>query len=223
MPGIGPDGITNYIFYSGVIQVKIFGNFNKMSMYTYKGYCGGLYILNYNSIYNHYLPTSYSFTNISNISLNDPSDIIYSRYIDLNQTSQLFTHSYGNSINNYNIITKDSSNNILFNNVPFSLTTQYRMKIGKYIFFNMSNLFLTFMTNNKPVTTDFYNGGFYFTTGLSPNGDSYPFNKGYYTYVNGIINYLNPITITVTGDFVSLSICSDNGYNGGKNIISYHL
>jgi hypothetical protein len=27
MPGIGPDGITNYIFYSGVIQVKIFGNF----------------------------------------------------------------------------------------------------------------------------------------------------------------------------------------------------
>lgn len=221
MTGIGPDGITNYIFYSGVIQVKIFGNFNKMSIYTYKGYCGGLYILNYNSIYNHYLPTSYSFTNDSNIVLNDPPDIIYSTYIYLKQTTQLFRHSYGNSINNYNIITKDSSNNIMFNNIPFSLTTQYRMKIGTYIFFNMSDLFLTFMTNNKPVTSDFYNGGFYFTTGTSPNGDSYSFNKGYYTYVNGTLNYLNPITITVTNDFVSLSICSTDGYNGGKNLITY--
>ena len=221
MKGIGPDGITNYIFYSGVIQVKILGNFNKMSIYTYKGYCGGFYILNYNEIYNTYLPHSYAFTNINNLVLNDPPDIVYSTYINLNQTTKLFTHSYGNSSNTYNVITKDASNNIIFNDIPFSSTTQYRMKIGTYIFFNMSNLFLTFMTNNKPVTNDFYNGGFYFTTNKSPNGDSYPFNKGYNTYVNGTINYLNPITLTVTGDFVCLSICSTNGYNGGQNLISY--
>ena len=245
--GPGPDGNTNYTFYSGVIQIKILGNFNKISMYTFnKGYCKGLYILNYGSKYNTYLPHSYAFTNISIPLLNDPLPIVYSNSKQLNSTTLDFTGDNGSTIVknierqsiHYNVILSDPSNNIVFvdlssnantlgnvvinnlsnNIIPYSSTTQYTMKKGTYVFFNLSGLFITFMTNNKKIViNDRYNIGFFFSKGSAPNGDSYIFNKSDQTSVA----LLKPIVITVTGDFGYLSICTPNGYNGGKDLIAY--
>lgn len=218
--GVGPDGITNYTFYTGVIQVKILGDFYKMSIYTIKGYCGGLYILNYGSTYDNYLPHSYNFTNIIKNTLNDPPVINYSSIPlnDLNGDVPFITSS-GKARNKYNIITKDLQNNILFNNIAYNSTTQYSMKKGTYIFFNVSGLFITFMTNNKPLISigDTLNN----FTALSPNGDKYIFNTSEMSISNSIITYSNAITVTVTDNFGYLSICTPSGYNGGQNLLTW--
>jgi len=219
--GVGPDGITNYLFYSGIIQVKILGNFNKMSIYTNKGYCGGLYILNYGSMYDTYLPHSYEFTNIIRNTLFDPPVISYTNLILLNPTDTLFTSSYLQSITTYNIISKDANNNLLFNNISYNSTNQYIMKKGTYIFYNISGLFVTFMTNNKPVKSIGDNTGFFFTSAYSPNGDLYKFNKSQITSVNFVTVYFSPITVTVTDNFGYLSICTQSGYNGGQNLLGW--
>ena len=225
--GPGPDGITNYTFYSGVIQVKILGNFNKMSIFTFnKDYCGGLYLLNYGDYYNTYLPHSYSFTNITNNILNDPPSKTYNTFIPLNSTTLNFggfeCTTTGKPKNSYNIITTDSNGNFVFadfngNIIPYSSTTQYTMTRGNYVFFNITNQFITFMTNNKPVTSLGYNIGIYFTSTTAPNGDIYTFNKSDKTS----LALLKPIIVEVTGNFKYLSICTPNGYNGGQNLFSY--
>jgi hypothetical protein len=56
---VGPDSIK---YYSGVIQVKVLGNFNQISIYTEDGYCGEN-ILIYGSEFNQFVPHSYSFVN----------------------------------------------------------------------------------------------------------------------------------------------------------------
>ena len=119
--GPGPDGITNYNFYSGVIQVKILGNFNQMSIYTYNyGYAGGYRILTYGSQFDNYIPHSYNFTNESNLLLTDininyptnqtpliPSPFSY----DLNISFIDNINNYSNYPNTaYNIITLSDSN-----------------------------------------------------------------------------------------------------------------
>jgi hypothetical protein len=245
--GPGPDGNTNYTFYSGVIQIKILGNFNKISMYTFnKGYCKGLYILNYGSIYNTYLPHSYVFTNINKPLLIDPVPIVYTNSRALNSTILDFTGDNGSTIVknvqrpsiHYNVILSDAFSNILFvdlssnadssgnvvinrlsnNIIPYSATTQYTMKKGTYVFFNLSGLFITFMTNNKSIViNDRYNAGAFFSKGSAPNGDAYIFNKSDKTS----LALLKPIVITVTGNFGYLSICTPYGYNGGKDLITY--
>lgn len=219
----GPDGTTNYPFYTGVIQVKILGNFNQMSMYTNKGYCGGLYILNYGPYYDNYLPHSYDFTDIVKSTLIDEPNISYNNYISLNPTTKfnVFTSSYEQSSTTYNIISRDTNNNILFNNNPYNSTTQYTMKTGIYIFFNVSGLFVTFMTNNKPVISNGYNVGFFFTNSEAPNGDKYIFNKSDQTVLDNVNIYLNPIIVTVTNNFGYLSICTPTGYNGGQNLLGW--
>ena len=247
----GPDGYTNYTFYSGVIQIKIIGNFNKMSIYTFnRGYCNGLYILNYGSIYNTYLPHSYPFTNIINPILNDPIPIVYSNSKKLNSTTLDFTGDNGSTIISstnglierqsihYNVILSDAFDNIVFVDlssnadtagnvvintlsnyvIPYNSTTQYTMKKGTYVFFNLSGLFITFMINNKNIViNDRYNTGVYFTKGSAPNGDLYIFNKSDQTS----LALLKPIVITVTGDFGYLSVSTPYGYNGGKDLIAY--
>jgi len=245
--GPGPDGNTNYIFYSGVIQIKILGNFNKMSIYTFnKGYCKGLYILNYGSKYNTYLPHSYPFTNITKNVLSDPLPIVYSINKPLNPTIFDFTGDNGSTIvsgisrpaMSYNVILSDARSNIVFvdmlanadisgnvvitqlsnNIIPYNSNTQYTMKKGTYVFFNLSGLFITFMTNNKSIViNDRYNAGFFFTKGSAPNGDAYIFNQSDQTS----LALLKPIVITVTGDFGYLSMCTPYGYNGGKDLIAY--
>lgn len=245
--GPGPDGNTNYIFFSGVIQIKILGNFNKMSIYTFnKGYCKGLYILNYGNTYNTYLPHSYSFTNISKPILNDALPIVYTINKPLNSTTLDFTGDYGSTIVknvqrqaiNYNVILSDPDNNIVFvdmsanadsqgnvvitrlsnNIIPYNSNTQYTVKKGTYVFFNLSGLFITFMTNNKSIIiNDRYNAGFFFTKGSAPNGEAYIFNQSDQTS----LALLKPIVITVTGDFGNLSMCTPYGYNGGKDLITY--
>ena len=245
--GPGPDGTTNYTFFSGVIQIKILGNFNKMSMYTFnKGYCKGLYILNYGSTYNNYLPHSYPFTNISKTILSDPLPIIYNNSKPLNSTTVDFTGDNGSTIISnverkaitYNVILSDAQSNIVFvdmsanadssgnvvitrlsnNIIPYNSTTQYTMTKGTYVFFNLSDLLITFMTNNKSIIIkDRYNIGFFFTNGSAPNGDSYIFNQSDQTSVA----LLKPIVITVTGNFGYLSMCTPYGYNGGKDLIAY--
>ena len=225
--GPGPDGITNYTFYSGVINVKILGNFNEMSMYTYnKGYCGGLYLFKYDEYYDTYLPHSYSFTNITNSALDDPPFQSYNTFIPLNSTIIDFTKlegtSVGKPINSYNIITKDSNGNFVFSDVngniiPYNSTTQYTMTNGTYVFYNLTNQFITFMTKNKPVKAIGYNIGIYFTSTTAPNGDIYTFNKGDQTATA----LLKPIIVQVTGNFGYLSICTPNEYNGGQHLFSY--
>lgn len=70
--GNGPNN-TPYTFYTGIIQIKVLGNFNKMSIYTSSNrYSGGYYILIYGSQYNNRIPCSYSFTDETNDQLNDP-------------------------------------------------------------------------------------------------------------------------------------------------------
>lgn len=224
----GPDGITNYTFYSGIIQVKILGNFNKMSIFTLNGYSGGLYKLIYNSSYDNHLPHSYDFTNITIATLSDIS-VSYSNYIALNSADISFTSSFGYSSSNYNIITSDTSNRILFNGIAYNASTQYTMKNGIYVFFNMSPLFITFMTKNKTdsVTSEGYNIGAFFTSGSSPNGDSYIFNKSDSSrlLVNNVsqLIYLKPIIVTVTNNFFNLSMCTTSGYNGGQNLLYYKV
>lgn len=245
--GPGPDGNTNYEFFSGVIQIKILGNFNKMSIYTFnKGYCKGLYILNYGNRYNTYLPHSYPFTNINKSILSDPLPIVYTINKPLNSTILDFTGDNGSTIVkdvqrqaiNYNVILSDARSNIVFvdmsanadsagnvvitrlsnNIIPYNSTTQYTMKKGTYVFFNLSGLFITFMTNNKSITiNDRYNAGFFFTKGSAPNGDPYIFNQSDQTS----LALLKPIVITVTGNFGYLSVCTPYGYNGGKDLIAY--
>ena len=245
--GPGPNGNTNFTFYSGVIHVKILGNFNKMSMYTYnKGYCKGLYILNYGSSYNNYLPHSYSFTNINKPLLMDPTPVIYTNSKPLNSTIIDFTGDNGSTIVknisrasiNYNVILTDANSNFVFVDlssnadsqgnivistlsnykIPYNSNTQYKMKKGTYVFFNLSELFVTFMTNNKQIIiNDRYNAGFFFSNGSAPNGDPYIFNKSDKTS----LALLKPIVITVTGDFGYLSMCTPYGYNGGKDLLVY--
>jgi len=245
--GPGPDGYTNYTFFSGVIQIKILGNFNQMSIYTFnKGYCNGSYILNYGNTYNTYLPHSYPFTNIDKLILSDPEPILYTNSIPLNSTTVDFIGDNGSTIVksverqaiNYNVILSDANSNIVFvdmlanadtagnivitrlsnNIIPYNSTTQYTMKKGTYVFFNLSGLFITFMTNNKSIIiNDRYNVGFFFTKGSAPNGDPYIFNKSDQTS----LALLKPIVITVTGNFGYLSVCTPYGYNGGKDLITY--
>jgi hypothetical protein len=245
--GPGPDGNTNYDFYSGIIQVKILGNFNKLSMYTFnKGYCNGRYMLNYHKRYNNYLPHSYAFTNISITDLNDPAPITYTDSMQLNSTTRDFTDTIlvvngttsGNPITSYNVIQNDNLGNIVFtqltnsdvdssgnlipsrilnNKIPYSSTKQYTMTNGTYVFFNMSDYYITFMTKNKSVTSNGKNVGVYYFIGTAPNGDEYIFNKSDSTS----IALLKPIIVTVTGNFGYLSISTPNGYNGGQNLITY--
>jgi hypothetical protein len=87
--------MRNYTFYSGIIQVKILGDFGKMSMYTYNyGYCGGQYILEYNKFYDNYIPHSYSFNNITKTILNDPFIPVPTNSIELRRAPYAFTSSY---------------------------------------------------------------------------------------------------------------------------------
>jgi len=245
--GPGPDGNTNYTFYSGVIQVKVIGNFNKMSIYTFnKGYCKGRYVLNYGKQYNNYLPHSYPFTNINRPLLTESLPVIYNNSIALNSTLLDFTGDNGSTIvtgisrqsSNYNVILSDSSGNIVFvdlssnansagnvvinnlenNIIPYNSTTQYTMKKGTYVFFNLSGLFITFMVNNKSIViNERYNAGYFFFNGTAPNGDQYIFNKSDKT----ALALLKPIVITVTNNFGYLSIATPSGYNGGKDLIAY--
>jgi len=225
--GSGPDGITNYTFYSGVIQVKVVGDFNKMSIYTLnKGYCGGLYLLNYDEYYNNFLPHSYSFTNIQNHLLNDPIPTIYNTFIPLNSTNLDFSNDNGTSfnkpINSYNVIQLDTTGNFVFtdvvgNKIPYNSKTQYTMTKGTYVFFNDTPFYIAFLTKNKPVNATGYNVGSYFTISNAPNGDLYTFNKSEKT----VLALLNPIIVKVENDFGYLSISTTNKYSGGQNIISY--
>ena len=245
--GPGPDGNTNYDFYSGIIQVKIVGNFNKMSMYTFnKGYCNGRYMLNYHKRYNNYLPHSYAFTNISITDVNDPEPITYNNLIQLNSTILNFADTLtvvngttsGNPITSYNVIQNDNLGNIVFtrltnsdvdlsgnlipsrisnNKIPYSSTTQYSMTNGTYVFFNMSEYYITFMTKNKSVSSNGKNVGIFYFIGSAPNGDEYIFNKS----DQSSLALLKPIIVNVTGNFGYLSISTPNGYNGGQNLITY--
>jgi hypothetical protein len=238
--GPGPDGINNYLFYKGVIQVRVLGNFNKMSLYTFnKGYCGGLYLLTYDSIFDANIPHSYSFNNIINTTLSDPSPVVYNTVYELNSTTIDFTGTNGTSFDisssSYNIIQKDSNGRIVFTNmtnlittnlsdvylqskrIAYSSTTQYTMTKGTYVFFNISGLYITFMTKNKPVFSSGTNVGSFFTSGTSPNGDRYTFNIS----DKSLLALLKPIIVTVTDNFGYLSICTPTGYNGGQNLITY--
>lgn len=225
--GPGPDGITNYVFYTGVIQVKILGNFYKMSLYTLnKGYCGGFELLTYDNIFNTNLPHTYPFNNIPNLNFNDPLPIIYNREIELNKTTIDFKGKNGTTFtkprSSYNVIKKDTNNRIVFtdnfdNIISYSATTQYTMKKGTYVFFNLSGLFITFMTKNKPIIVNSYNVGNFYISGKAPNEDKYIFNISDQTY----LALLKPIIITVTENFGYLSISTLTGYNGGQNLINY--
>ena len=242
--GPGPDGITNILFYSGIIQVKIIGDFFKMSMYTFnKGYCGGYSILKYDTSFNNYLPHSYDFTDTSNNNFNDLEPIAYNVFIPLKSTTvdfKLDGSSYGKLIDSFNIIQNDSSGNLVFadlsgadidslkniittksyNSYPYNRTTQYTMTKNKtYVFYNLSNSYITFMTNRKEsyVTSSGDNTGIYYIIGSSPNKETYIFNTSERTS----IALLKPIIVKVTGDFGYLSISTLNGYNGGQNLISY--
>jgi hypothetical protein len=108
-----------------------------------------------------------------------------------------------------------------YNTYPYNRTTQYTMKLvqnATYVFYNISNFYITFMTNHKTsITSSTTNTGSLYTTGSSPNGESYIFNKSEVTP----LALLKPIIIKVTDDFGYLSICTLNGYNGGQNLITY--
>ena len=238
--GPGPDGITNYLFYKGVIQVKVLSDFNQMSLYTLdKEYCGGKYLLTYGSIFDANIPHSYPFNTMYNRSLDDPEPIVYNTFILLNSTTIDFTGingtSFSNSSTSYNIIQKDAFGRIVFTDmsglditnlsdvylqgrrIAYSSTTQYKMTTGTYVFFNMSGLFITFMTKNKPVSAVGTNVGSFYTFGTSPNGDRYTFNISDQTTVA----LLKPIIVTVTGNFGYLSMCTPTGYNGGRHLLRY--
>jgi hypothetical protein len=241
--GPGPDGISNILFYSGVIQVKIIAGFFKMSMYTFnKGYCGGYGILNYGVVYDNYLPHSYDFIDTSNNIFVDVPPIIYNEFIPLKSTTLDFKvdgSSFNKPIDSFNVIQNDNSGNLVFailtnkyivsgnldstkiyDIYPYNTNTQYTMTKNKtYVFYNMSNSYISFMTNEKEsyITSSGVNSGIYYTTGSSPNGDPYTFNKSERTS----LALLKPIIIKVTDDFGYLSICTLDGYNGGQNLISY--
>jgi hypothetical protein len=204
--GPGPDGITNYSFYSGVIQVKILGNFNQMSMYTYNnGYAGGHYILTYGPQFDNFIPHSYDFTTDTNLVLTENPIQYPTNKISLNK-----------SYVSYNTITTDVSGRILFNNIPYDNTgnTVYTMTKGTYIFYALGP-FIAFMTNNKSVTYRGNATGFYYTLGYAPNKEQYTF----YTSID--TNTSHAIIVNVTGNFGYLSICTPSGYNGGQNLISF--
>jgi hypothetical protein len=74
------------------------------------------------------------------------------------------------------------------------------------------------MVNNKPIISSGEESGFNFISGNSPNNDRYSFYK---SQVNPGPIYLYPIVLDVKDNFGILSICSSNGYNGGKNLLSY--
>ena len=237
--GPGPDGITNYLFYKGVIQIRVLGDFYKMSLYTFdKGYCGGLYLLEYDSIFNANIPHSYAFNNISNTTLSDPPLIVYNITKELNPTTIDFRGINGTTYNNlpinYNIIQKDTSGRIVFTDmsnidilnlisdysqhkIPYNSSTQYTMTKGTYVFFNMTGSFIAFMTKNKPVSASGTNVGSFYTSGTSPNGDKYTFNIS----DKSLVALLKPIIVTVRDNFGYLSMCTLNGYNGGQNLITY--
>lgn len=238
--GPGPDGITNYLFYKHVIQVKVLGNFNKMSLYTFdKEYCGGKYLLTYDSIFDANIPHSYPFNDISNTQLIDPDPIVYNTLKDLNSTIIDFTGINGTTFNNlrinYNIIQKDANGRIVFTDmsnlditnlsdvylqskrIAYNSSTQYKMTNGTYVFFNISGLFITFMTKNKPVSALGTNVGNFYASGTSPNGDRYTFNIS----DKKPLELLKPIIVTVTGNFGYLSMCTPTGYNGGKHLLRY--
>jgi hypothetical protein len=128
----------------------------------------------------------------------------------------------GKPVNSYNIIKTDSIGNFVFTDLngninPYSSTRQYTMTTGTYVFFNITDQFITFMTKNKSVTSVGYNIGIYFISSNAPNGDTYIFNKS----DQSPLALLKPIIVTVTGNFGYLSICTPNGYNGGQNLFSY--
>jgi hypothetical protein len=135
----------------------------------------------------------------------------------------------------YNIIQKDANGRIVFTNmnglntsdlsegylqskrIAYSSTTQYTMTNGTYVFFNMSGLFITFMTKYKPVSALGTNVGSFYTSGTSPNGDRYTFNIS----DQSSMALLKPIIVTVTGNFGYLSMCTPTGYNGGRHLLRY--
>lgn len=206
--GPGPDGVTNYKFYSGVIQVKILGNFNQMSMYTYNyGYAGGRYILTYGEQFNNFIPHSYDFTTDSNLVLTE-NPIEY-------PTNQISLNTLLSDVS-YNTITTDTSGNIIFNDIPYDTTgnTVYTMTKGIYTFYAIGP-FIAFMTNNKSVTYGGNASGFYYTLGFAPNSDRYVF------FTSTDTNTSHAIIVNVTGNFGYLSICTPSGYNGGQNLISF--
>jgi hypothetical protein len=125
----------------------------------------------------------------------------------------VFTRLTSAMTNSGNLIVSSISNN----KIAYNSSKQYTMTNGTYVFFNMSGLFITFMTNNKKVTSSGVNVGFNFISGNAPNGDVYTFNKS----TQSISALLNPIIVKVTGNFGYLSICTLSGYNGGKNLIAY--
>jgi len=72
--GIGPDQ-TTYTYYSGVVIIRILGNFGSLSIYTKDyGYAKGRALLVYGSEYDNQIPHSYAFTNETNTTMNDPID-----------------------------------------------------------------------------------------------------------------------------------------------------
>ena len=206
--GPGPDGVTNYNFYSGVIQVKILGNFNQMSMYTYNyGYAGGRYILTYGEQFNNFIPHSYDFTSESNLVLTENPIECPTNQISLNTLLSDLS---------YNTITTDSSGNIIFNDIPYDTTgnTVYTMTKGTYIFYAIGP-YIAFMTRNKSVIYRGNAAGFYYTLGYAPNTDRYVF------FTSMDTNTSHAIIVNVTGNFGYLSICTPSGYNGGQNLISF--
>jgi len=97
--------------------------------------------------------------------------------------------------------------------------TKNNTTTNTYVFYNISGLYITFMTNNKTsfITSSGIDSGSSFTTGSTPNGEQYTF----YTSEVSPIALLKPIIVKVTGNFGYLSICTLNGYNGGQNLIAY--
>lgn len=234
--GLGPDN-TLYTFYTGIIQIKVLGNFNKMSIYTFfQNYSGGYYILNYGSQYNNMIPCSYSFTNETNLILNDPVIIIPTNQIPLNKYVGLIdSNSDSISISNFirtgsssklndinyitddkvNYITIDNLQNIILNGIPYNNQTVYTMTKGIYLFF--VTFYIGFMNHNKSTFNyDGYHGGLNMIQIVDLDLNQYSCFKSSY---DGNIYYY-PIVVNITGDFGYMSITTTSGYNG-KNLLYY--
>ena len=178
------------------IIVKVTGNFGYLSICAPNQYNGGQNLF------------SYAYSN------------------PLNLTNLDFTGINGNTIgkplNSYNIIKTDLDGNFVFtdfngNIIPYNSTARYIMTNGTYVFFNLTNQYITFMTKNKPVKAF---GSVDYSSGTAPNGDIYTFYKSQNSNNDENV-LLNPIIVKVTGKFGYLSICTQNGYNGGENLLYY--
>jgi hypothetical protein len=179
------------------IIVQVTGNFGYLSICTPNEYNGGQHLF------------SYAYSN------------------PLNATNLDFVKD-GNSnnkpINSYNIITTDLSGNLVFtdlseNIIPYN-STKYTMTTGTYIFYNITNQFITFMTKNKPIKVIGSNVAGYYSSGTAPNGELYTFHKSNKTIQQNVV-LSNPIIVQVRGNFGYLSICTQKDYNGGENLLYY--